>query len=209
MNSKFLPAGIIALFLHSLILLIPSSKQKPDNTEEYIKYQVSFTQRIDELYAGEKEIFLMDNISGPGLDKKILITEEISSNHIAQDINSNNIMEESGFISETGSKIADEPVILNESADYNRILAEINNKIRDNITYPRLARRRNIEGVVMLSFELQENGIVGKINVLVSSGYSVLDNAAYDLLERISPFEFDLNRVINLKVNIIYELEGN
>ena len=40
-----------------------------------------------------------------------------------------------------------------------------------------------------------------------SSGYNVLDNAAVDLLESISPFDIFLNEMISLQVNIVYELE--
>ena len=44
--------------------------------------------------------------------------------------------------------------------------------------YPIIAKRRNIEGVVVLKVEVLPNGKVGNIIVLRTSGYSMLDKSA-------------------------------
>lgn len=47
-------------------------------------------------------------------------------------------------------------------------------------TYPRTARSRGQEGVVLLSVEVLNNGRTGRILVKKSSGYALLDRAALD-----------------------------
>ena len=46
--------------------------------------------------------------------------------------------------------------------------------------YPRTARNRGQEGVVLLSVEVLDNGRTGQILVKKSSGYALLDRAALD-----------------------------
>jgi protein TonB len=47
-----------------------------------------------------------------------------------------------------------------------------------NVEYPRLARREEWEGTVILRAQVLPNGRVGAITVQKSSGHSVLDDAA-------------------------------
>ncbi len=50
--------------------------------------------------------------------------------------------------------------------------------------YPRIARRRGYEGVVILSVEVRNDGTVGNITVRESSGHSILDKAALKTVKR-------------------------
>lgn len=50
--------------------------------------------------------------------------------------------------------------------------------------YPRIARRRGYEGVVILSVEVRNNGTVGGITLKESSGHSILDAAALKTVKK-------------------------
>lgn len=54
--------------------------------------------------------------------------------------------------------------------------------------YPASARRRGIEGVVEVSFDLDGEGRASTLQVTEGSGYSVLDQAALQTVRRAEPF---------------------
>jgi TonB family protein len=91
--------------------------------------------------------------------------------------------------------------------EYEALLAYIKEFIDKNIVYPPMARRRNIEGIVGVSFEIERTGGLAAITVAHSSGSSILDNAAVSLVKKMHPPEnLSLNRTLALKVNIDYKL---
>jgi protein TonB len=91
--------------------------------------------------------------------------------------------------------------------EYEALLAYIKDLIDKNLVYPPMARRRNIEGVVTVCFEIEKNGVIVSVSADRSSGSSILDNAAVSLVKKIPPLEnLTLNRTLALKVNIAYEL---
>jgi TonB family protein len=91
--------------------------------------------------------------------------------------------------------------------DYAALLAYIRDFIDKNLVYPAMARRRNVEGVVGIHFEIERNGGLAAVTVDHSSGSSILDNAAVSLVKKIHPPEnLTLNRTSALRVNIAYEL---
>ncbi|MBN2254453.1 MAG: energy transducer TonB [Deltaproteobacteria bacterium] len=50
--------------------------------------------------------------------------------------------------------------------------------------YPAIARRRGYEGTVILSVQVDADGLVGGVSVKVSSGHAILDRAAVDAVKR-------------------------
>jgi TonB family protein len=91
--------------------------------------------------------------------------------------------------------------------EYDALLAYIKVFIDKNLVYPAMARRRNVEGIVGVHFEIQRNGILTAVTVDHSSGSSILDNAAVSLVKKIRPPEnLTLDRTLALRVNIEYEL---
>jgi protein TonB len=91
--------------------------------------------------------------------------------------------------------------------EYEALLAYIKDFIAKNLVYPPMARRRNVEGIVGVSFEIDGNGAVSSITVNHSSGSSILDNAAVSLVKKIKPLEnMTIKRKLALEVNIDYEL---
>jgi protein TonB len=91
--------------------------------------------------------------------------------------------------------------------EYEALLAYIKDFIEKNLVYPQMARRRNVEGVVGVSFEIERDGGIAAIAVDRSSGNSILDNAAMSLVNRIHLLEnVTIKRKLVLRVNIEYKL---
>jgi len=57
-----------------------------------------------------------------------------------------------------------------------------------NLNYPERARRQNLAGALVLSVDVLEDGSVGRIRVLRSSGHDVLDEAAVRIVRLSAPF---------------------
>jgi len=70
--------------------------------------------------------------------------------------------------------------------------ASLHQMIRDalkaNLVYPYLARKRQMEGSVMVSFRINQTGKPEAITILKSSGFSILDSAARETVVKASPF---------------------
>lgn len=91
--------------------------------------------------------------------------------------------------------------------EYEALLAYIKDFIEENLVYPPMARRRNIEGIVGVHFEIRRSGALAAVTVDRSSGSSILDNAAVSLVKKIYPPEnLTLNRTLGIRVNVAYEL---
>ena len=66
--------------------------------------------------------------------------------------------------------------------------AYIKEMIEKEFVYPRIARRRGLEGKVIVSFVICEDGTVHGINIVESSGHKILDNNAIACVKRAAPF---------------------
>jgi protein TonB len=51
------------------------------------------------------------------------------------------------------------------------------------VSYPAISRRRGEEGIVVLSFDITQNGVVSNIQIKLSSGRKRLDKAAVKAVE--------------------------
>ncbi len=57
-----------------------------------------------------------------------------------------------------------------------------------NLNYPEAARRSNVEGSLVMSVDVQQDGSVSNIEILRSSGHDVLDEAAVRIVRLSAPF---------------------
>jgi protein TonB len=90
-----------------------------------------------------------------------------------------------------------------DTREYEELLAYISGLIRQNLLYPQMARRRNIEGVVGVHFEIGMDGGLVSVRVNHSSGSSILDRAAVSLIEKICPIKNSaVKRSMALHINI-------
>ena len=56
--------------------------------------------------------------------------------------------------------------------------------------YPRLARERGIEGVVRVRFRLKPSGSIEKVEIIRSSGHTILDTASVNTVYRAAPMPY-------------------
>lgn len=76
--------------------------------------------------------------------------------------------------------------------------------------YPRKARQRGWEGRVVLNVEVRENGSAGRVYILQSSGYDILDEAATQALSRwqFEPaFRFGRPASSEIEIPVVFRLE--
>lgn len=96
-----------------------------------------------------------------------------------------------------------------QEVDYEKEYLSVNLKkilteIRKNIRYPKVARRRGIEGVVNVEFKLYPNGSIGSINLL--SGHKLLKKSAFKAIEKASKDFPKVLKPILLRLPIAYTL---
>ncbi|TAN40524.1 MAG: energy transducer TonB [Nitrospirae bacterium] len=63
----------------------------------------------------------------------------------------------------------------------------IRSLLQKNLVYPFLARKKGLEGTVLMEFHISEGGIPGGIRIAAGSGHSILDAAAKETVQRASP----------------------
>jgi protein TonB len=108
---------------------------------------------------------------------------------------------------ESGTIASPEYTETDGNREYEELLVYISGLIRQNLLYPQMARRRNIEGVVGVCFEIGMDGGLLAVRVNHSSGSSILDRAAVSLIERICPIKSGaIRKSMALNINIMYEL---
>jgi TonB family protein len=84
----------------------------------------------------------------------------------------------------------------------------LNEKIKKNKLYPPSARQRGVEGTVVVFFIINEEGSLVTCRVEKSSGYSILDRAALNVIRRSLPYPHILDKQLEFKIAIMYELKG-
>jgi TonB family protein len=89
------------------------------------------------------------------------------------------------------------------------ILSDLSRRIGESLTYPDAARRRGIEGTVLVAFIVDESGALVSSSVERSSDSDILDRAALDLLKRVFPVENAAKSKLSLRISIGYSLSGS
>jgi protein TonB len=83
-----------------------------------------------------------------------------------------------------GGQAGNSPV----QSENDEIFRKIREKIEQAKIYPQLALRRGLSGVVRIRFQVGEDGLPKKTQILESSGSELLDNATLKTLDRAAPF---------------------
>jgi protein TonB len=85
--------------------------------------------------------------------------------------------------------------------------------LNENKHYPKMAKRRHLEGVTYIHFTLLKNGKVQNVFIQTACGHKSLDNAALELVQNIKaykPIPDEVSRIaLNLKIPITYSLKEN
>jgi protein TonB len=89
---------------------------------------------------------------------------------------------------------------------YEKALLELRSRIIARKIYPQAARRRNIEGEVVVFLQLNQGGELVELKVMRSSGSTILDKAALSLIEKVIPYEHGLEGGLAVEIPIRYSL---
>jgi TonB family protein len=89
-----------------------------------------------------------------------------------------------------------------------RILSTLSGRIQAALAYPAAARRRGVEGTVVLSFSVDARGDLAGARVAQSSGSPILDSAGLELLRSVFPVDNDSGARLDLRIAIGYKLSG-
>ena len=65
---------------------------------------------------------------------------------------------------------------------------KVRQRIADAKYYPRIARRRGMEGQPVIAFTLNKEGRLTKVDLAQTSGYQLLDQAALEAVHRAAPY---------------------
>jgi protein TonB len=71
--------------------------------------------------------------------------------------------------------------------DYGWLAETLRDRIEELKRYPPMARMNSWQGKVVLKFVVRDDGTVENLEVVQSSGHSVLDEAAMETIRRASP----------------------
>ena len=81
-------------------------------------------------------------------------------------------------------------------------LNDIRNSIEKSKRYPWRARIKGQEGTSRLSFKISRLGEISEVNVIESSSYTLLDQAAIQTVYRAAPFPELPLEIINVPIEI-------
>ncbi len=88
--------------------------------------------------------------------------------------------------------------------------ASLKQRIRDalqaNLVYPYIARKRRLEGTVLMEFRINGRGLPEAVRIVKGSSYSILDEAARETVLKSSPFPAKDNII---EVPIRFSLKGD
>ncbi len=91
-----------------------------------------------------------------------------------------------------------------QAPDTASVLEQIRAKLQASLVYPPMARIQGIEGTVQLRFSVGSDGKPTGVQVVKSSGFDVLDDAALATLEKAAPLP---QVAVKIKVPVVYDLE--
>lgn len=93
-----------------------------------------------------------------------------------------------------------------DGVDLSAVAGGFSARIESAKWYPYMARRKGIEGTVVVKVKLGRDGSLSEATVLRSSGYGILDESALSLVKKACPFRHSAGRDISIEVPITYRL---
>lgn len=88
----------------------------------------------------------------------------------------------------TKKSFSGEPIQGGNTGDNSLSLEIIRTAIEKAKSYPLLARKKKIEGTVLVSFTINKDGLPQGIHIIRSSGYHILDEEVSKIIKRAAPF---------------------
>ncbi len=94
----------------------------------------------------------------------------------------------------------------NEGIDMSGILESLRRRLESLKQYPHIAKRRGIEGTVVVFVKVDPSGNLQDVKVKVTSGFEILDESALSLVKRAFLFKHNIGRDIEFEIPITYRL---
>lgn len=196
---------------------ISIKKVQEEKLEPILKQEIEpIVEKIIEKSAQKKIVDKQKNVEKIVQKQKIIEKpiQEIKSyqkEKVAEE--TKNIIQENIIIPETvGKEVPIEQTI--SKAQINSIedayLSKVKAKIEKNKFYPKIAKKLNQTGKVLVSFDILKDGKVINIRIIQNSKFEKLDEATIELLTNIGYFETipgELNKTIwNIQIPINYQI---
>lgn len=96
--------------------------------------------------------------------------------------------------------------VVKEDVDMTGIIGSLINRIEAAKQYPYIARKKGIEGTVVLKIKLNRDGNLLTVLIKRSSGFGILDESALSLIKKVCPFRHNAGRDIAIELPIRYSL---
>ncbi|MCX8069387.1 MAG: energy transducer TonB [Thermodesulfovibrionales bacterium] len=90
--------------------------------------------------------------------------------------------------------------------DKSAIIGAFINKVESAKQYPYIARRKGMEGTVIVLVHLSKTGELIDIALKKSSGHDILDSSAIELLKKVCPFRHNYYEDLKIEIPITYNL---
>jgi TonB family protein len=92
------------------------------------------------------------------------------------------------------------------AVDKSAIISLFVDKIESAKHYPYIARRKGIEGTVIVFVHLNKNGELKDVVLRKSSNYEILDKSAVELIKKATPFRHGYHSDLKIEIPITYKL---
>ena len=167
------------------------SKEEPKKTVQTVKKEVTKVKPLI------KEVAVLDKrpqISEIKNDAMSLSQTYVSANIEAQNKNDG---------SNGGAPIKDEDAI-------KKYLSKVRQKIQNSLQYPISAKRVGLQGEVLVGFALKPNGEIKNddVNIIRSSGSSVLDKSAIAAVKDSAPFDAPPENNMEVKLPVVFSVSS-
>ena len=232
--KRYLNSFFITSFLYlglGIVLLQTINKIKIEPKKEEIITKISLNNISIQKIQEKKEEPIVEQKPKPAVEKiiekpknieKIVQKQKIIEKPI-KEIKSNqeekvleetkNIVQENPVVAETITKEIPIEQTLNKTQIQNiedAYLSKVKAKIEKNKVYPKIAKKLNQSGKVLVSFDILKDGKVINIKIIQNSKFEKLDEASVELLTNIGFFEAipsELNKTVwNIQIPINYQI---
>ena len=118
---------------------------------------------------------------------------EFTTSHVNEPFDKNAVtigftQEESRLSDFTKKSFSGEPIQGVNTGDNSHALEIIRTAIEKVKSYPLIARKKKIEGTVLVSFRINKDGLPQGLQIIKSSGYHILDEEVSKIIKRAAPF---------------------
>lgn len=112
------------------------------------------------------------------------------------------------FQMQSENKPKKEEIILEAKGDIKKYFFYVRDKLQENLSYPLMAKKLQIEGTVIVRFVIEKDGSVNEntIKIVKSSGSKILDRQAIITVKNSIPFKAPPEGRIVVEIPVVFEI---